>query len=41
MAPAFGPALRELTLMLVYEATRDAATVPVRIRTPLAQTVGT
>jgi uracil phosphoribosyltransferase len=36
----FRAALRELTLMLVYEATRDAACEPVPIRTPLAETVG-
>jgi uracil phosphoribosyltransferase len=36
----FRAALRELTLMLVYEATRDAACEPVPIRTPIAQTVG-
>ncbi|ORJ61467.1 uracil phosphoribosyltransferase [Mycobacterium simiae] len=40
-AAGFRAALRELTLMLVYEATRDAATAPVRIRTPLAETSGT
>jgi uracil phosphoribosyltransferase len=39
-APGFRAALRELTLMLVYEATRDAATAPIKIRTPLAQTSG-
>jgi uracil phosphoribosyltransferase len=37
---AFRAALRELTLMLVYEATRDSASEPVPIRTPLADTVG-
>ena len=37
---AFRAALRELTLMLVYEATRDAACQPVPIRTPIAETVG-
>ena len=37
---AFRAALRELTLMLVYEATRDAPSEPVPIRTPLAETVG-
>ena len=37
---AFRAALRELTLMLVYEATRDAACQPVSIRTPIAETVG-
>ncbi len=36
----FRAALRELTLMLVYEATRDAACEPVPIRTPIAETVG-
>lgn len=36
----FRAALRELTLMLVYEATRDAPSEPVPIRTPLAETVG-
>ena len=37
---AFRAALRDLTLMLVYEATRDASTEPVHIRTPLAETGG-
>ncbi|BBX74654.1 uracil phosphoribosyltransferase [Mycobacterium shinjukuense] len=37
---AFRAALRELTLILVYEATRDAPSAPVPIRTPLAETVG-
>lgn len=37
---AFRAALRDLTLMLVYEATRDAPSEPVRVRTPLAETVG-
>jgi uracil phosphoribosyltransferase len=37
---AFRAALRELTLMLVYEATRDAPSEPVPIRTPLTETVG-
>ncbi|QNI05885.1 uracil phosphoribosyltransferase [Mycobacterium kubicae] len=36
----FRAALRELTLMLVYEATREAPTEPVTIRTPLAETTG-
>jgi uracil phosphoribosyltransferase len=36
----FRAALRELTLVLVYEATRDMACEPVSIRTPLAETVG-
>jgi uracil phosphoribosyltransferase len=37
---AFRAALCDLTLMLVYEATRDAATEPVPIRTPMADTTG-
>ena len=37
----FRAALRDLTLMLVYEATRDAARETVTVRTPLAETVGT
>ena len=37
---AFRAALRDLTLMLVYEATRDARTEAVRVRTPLADTTG-
>lgn len=37
---AFRAALRDLTLMLVYEATRKAPCVPVAIRTPLADTEG-
>jgi uracil phosphoribosyltransferase len=37
---AFRAALRDLTLMLVYEATRDAPTDPVAVRTPLAETTG-
>jgi uracil phosphoribosyltransferase len=37
---AFRVALRDLTLMLVYEATRDAPREPVTVRTPLAETVG-
>lgn len=36
----FRDALRDLTLMLVYEATRDAATESVAVRTPLADTTG-
>jgi uracil phosphoribosyltransferase len=36
----FRSALRDLTLMLVYEATRDAASVAVAVRTPLSDTVG-
>ena len=37
---AFRAALRDLTLMLVYEATRDAPVIPVTVRTPLADTEG-
>jgi uracil phosphoribosyltransferase len=37
---AFRVALRDLTLMLVYEATRDAPRETVTVRTPLAETVG-
>src|ERR1700760_4106987 len=37
---AFRSALRDLTLMLVYEATRDAATEAGPVRTPLAETAG-
>ncbi len=37
----FRAALRELTLMLVYEATRDAPRKSVTIRTPVASAVGT
>lgn len=37
---AFRAALHELTVMLVYEAARDAPTEPAPIRTPLAETVG-
>lgn len=37
----FRAALRELTLMLVYEASRDAPRKSVRIRTPVASAVGT
>ena len=36
----FRAALRELTSMLVYEATREAPSEVVSIRTPLAQTTG-
>ncbi|OBK28597.1 uracil phosphoribosyltransferase [Mycobacterium asiaticum] len=36
----FRSALSELTLTLVYEATRNAPSEPVRIRTPLAETTG-
>ena len=37
---AFRAALRELTLVLVYEAIRDAACEAVPIRTPIAETIG-
>ena len=37
----FRAALRDLTLMLIYEATRDAATESVPVRTPLTDTTGT
>ncbi len=37
---AFRAALRDLTLMLVYEATRDLAVDTVEVRTPLADTTG-
>jgi uracil phosphoribosyltransferase len=37
---AFREALRDLTLMLVYEATRDAPCDIVPVRTPLAETTG-
>jgi len=37
---AFRAALRDLTLMLVYEATRDLATDSVAVRTPMADTTG-
>src|SRR5258708_32728790 len=37
---AFRAALRDLTLMLVDEATRDAACETVGVRTPLAETTG-
>jgi uracil phosphoribosyltransferase len=37
---AFRAALRDLTLMLVYEATRDAACETTTVRTPLAETAG-
>lgn len=37
---AFRAALCDLAMMLVYEATRDATSEPVPIRTPLAETVG-
>jgi uracil phosphoribosyltransferase len=38
---AFRAALGELTLMLIYEATRDAPRENVAVRTPLAETAGT
>lgn len=38
--PAFRAALRDLTLMLVYEATRDVPTEDVVVHTPLADTDG-
>jgi uracil phosphoribosyltransferase len=38
---AFRVALRDLTMMLVYEATRDASRETFAVRTPLAETVGT
>src|SRR5947209_19364866 len=37
---AFRAALGELTLMLVYEATRDIPRENLTVRTPLAQTAG-
>ncbi|HEY5151608.1 MAG TPA: uracil phosphoribosyltransferase [Mycobacterium sp.] len=36
----FRAALRDLTHMLVYEATRDAACEEITVRTPLADTIG-
>src|SRR3979490_1429661 len=39
-AAGFRAALRELTLVLVYEATRDAASGPIRIRRPTGGTFG-
>ena len=38
---AFRGALRELTMMLIYETTRNLATEPVPIHTPVARTTGT
>ena len=38
---AFRAALRDLTLMLVYEATRELAVDTVAVRTPMADTAGT
>jgi uracil phosphoribosyltransferase len=37
---AFRGALRDLTMMLVYEATRDAAREEITVRTPLTETTG-
>ncbi|MCI4676873.1 uracil phosphoribosyltransferase [Candidatus Mycolicibacterium alkanivorans] len=37
---AFRSALRDLTHMLVYEATRDAVCEEISVRTPLADTIG-
>jgi uracil phosphoribosyltransferase len=37
----FRAALQELTLMLVYEATREVAVEPVPLRTPVGATTGT
>ena len=37
---AFRAALRDLTLMLIYEATRDAADGEAPIHTPVARTIG-
>ncbi|MDQ3455381.1 MAG: uracil phosphoribosyltransferase, partial [Actinomycetota bacterium] len=37
----FRAALRELTLMLVYEATRELAVTQSPLMTPVARTVGT
>jgi uracil phosphoribosyltransferase len=36
----FRAALRDLTLMLVYEATRDAPSEQIRVRTPVTETTG-
>lgn len=36
----FRAALRDLTYMLVYEATRDAACEDISVRTPMADTIG-
>jgi uracil phosphoribosyltransferase len=36
----FRAALRDLTLMLVYEATRDAPSEQIRVRTPVTETMG-
>ncbi|QEN15630.1 uracil phosphoribosyltransferase [Mycolicibacterium sp. ELW1] len=37
---AFRSALRDLTHMLVYEATRDAACTEITVRTPITETAG-
>ena len=37
---AFRAALRDLTHMLVYEATRDAVCAEISVRTPIAETMG-
>ncbi|MFN2494962.1 MAG: uracil phosphoribosyltransferase, partial [Pseudonocardiaceae bacterium] len=37
---AFRAALRELTLMLIYEATRDAPLTSAHVQTPVASTTG-
>ena len=37
---SFRDALRDLTLMLVYEATRDAAIESIPVRTPVTDTTG-
>ncbi|MFV1362933.1 uracil phosphoribosyltransferase [Mycolicibacterium elephantis] len=37
---AFRAALRDVTLMLVYEATRDVPVEPVAVHTPIADTTG-
>jgi len=39
-SPEFRKVLAEITTLLIYEATRDLETVPVRVRTPLALTGG-
>jgi uracil phosphoribosyltransferase len=36
----FRSALRDLTMMLVYEATRDAASEQIAVRTPVTETTG-
>ena len=38
--PTFRAALRDLTLMLIYEATRDAPLTSAPLHTPVARTVG-